>query len=403
LGKSLTYVDIAIRAAEEKKGVRREDINAILLVGGSTKIPRVRSKLLEYFQRDEDFVRSDLDGDAVVARGAAMMALQLSPTSGEFDISREADPNLVNVDLEDGLQVSLITEHSLGVGVQNNLVDKIVDQGTGIPVSVTKGGYTNAGPTPDIEVRVYQGEGQYVYENTLIGVIHLGPMEPKPEGHHRFEVTFSLDINGILSVTVHHQNEGQSYHNRFEQPTGIGGHQALAKRRNALLRMFGEQRLDAAEVPATGQAAPPAPPPTSRLPYPAATPPGTPYPAQGAPVVPPMPAESTPPTPPMPPQPAPRGSQVPPTPSPQEAAIAATSPPAEDRTGDVEIIEPVAEVPDQFKSIVRRARKLMLKNPDPRLISAFNSFTAALNGGNGEEELADLGDELEDTYHDCRG
>ena len=360
LDKSLNYVDIALRAAQEKKGIRRDDITAILLVGGSSKIPRVKAKLLDYFNKDEEFVRSDLDADAVVARGAAMLALQFAPTPGAFDIARQDEARLTNLDIEEELHVSLITEHSLGIGVQGDRMDKLVDQGTSIPVSVTKGNYTNSGPGTDIEVRVYQGEGTYTYENTLIGILHLGPMEPKPEGFHRFEITFDLDLNGILSITVHHLNENKSYQDRFEQPTGIGGADALSIRRDKLRAMM-------ASHDGTVQTGGPA----HAMPQPASTPAPTAHPGPVA--------------------------AAPDEPAPVAEVVAAPA-----AQGDAETIAPTQEIPDQFKSLVRRAQKLLLKKSTPELLQAFNAFVTALDAGQPEDALLDLADELEDVYHDAR-
>ncbi|HEY7544278.1 MAG TPA: Hsp70 family protein, partial [Blastocatellia bacterium] len=112
LGKSLSYVDTAIKMAEEKRGVRREDIDAILLVGGSSRIPKVKTRLLDYFQKDESFVRANLDPDAVVARGAAMLALRFMPSPPPFDITHSPDASQINTLAEDELKILYITEHS---------------------------------------------------------------------------------------------------------------------------------------------------------------------------------------------------------------------------------------------------------------------------------------------------
>nr|MDQ3804811.1 hypothetical protein [Acidobacteriota bacterium] len=67
-----------------------------------------------------------------------------------------------------------------------------------------------------------------------------------------------------------------------------------------------------------------------------------------------------------------------------------------------QIVEPAREVPEQFKGTIRRAHKQLLKHPDPKLLEAFNAFAAALNAGTAEDDLIDLGDELEDVYQECR-
>lgn len=368
LTDSIRFVDIAIQAAE-KKGVRREDIDAILLVGGSSKIPKVRAELLDYFQKDENFVRADLNPDAVVARGAAKLALKFGPNPPPFEINRPTDTGLVNREADDELDIHLITEHTLGVAIQNNLFDPIVHQGMHIPVEVVQDHYTNAGPSEHVEVRVYQGEGHYCYENSFIGTVFLGAMEPKPQGHHKFAVTFKLDVNGLLTAIVHHINENKTYQARFEHKTGIGGFEALARMRQKLLGYY--------EVGFPARAPlepfPPQPEPGARY----TPPPASPFGAGAEPA-----AAGAPP---------PSGPELPPTPP---GAPAESKPPA--------LIEAQGEVPEPFKSVLRRAHKLLLGHPHKQLLKSFNAFTTALNQGVTGEDLEDLAHDLEHDYHDAR-
>jgi molecular chaperone DnaK (HSP70) len=377
LDNSLNCVDTAITLAGEKHGLKRENIDAILLVGGSTRIPVVKAKLLDYFQKDEDFIKADLNPDAVVARGAARMALRFTPNAEPFDISKPMEDGLVEADIEDDLFVYRITEHSLGVAVQGNIFSMIIPRGTHIPANVKKGGYTNAGPSSDIEVRVYQGEGRYCYENTFIGTVHLGPMEPKPEGFHQFEVTFTLDRNGLLSTTVYHINENRTYQARFDQKTGVGGLEALAGSRQKLLGMRDigsatEMQMEEMLAQAAARDSTYRPPP----------------PHQTAAPVPPPSHETTKER--VPDYVGQEGKQIP-----RERVSK--------ETADLsKLIEPTREVPNQFRSIFRRANKQLLKRADHELLEALNAFTSALNEGKPENELLDFSDDLEDVYHDCR-
>jgi molecular chaperone DnaK (HSP70) len=347
---SLNKVDDAVQFAEQAKGLRREEIDGILLVGGSSKIPRVRERLLDYFGKDPDFVRADLNPDTVVARGAAALAHRFQPSPPPFDV-RSQGSGLMNAEA-DLPQGGMITEHTLGVEVQDHLFSRILERGTNIPVSKREDGYANAGPTTDVEVHVFQGEDDDCRRNAEIGVIHLGPMEPMPAGHHQFAVTFSIDENGLLSVTVHHLNENRDIHERFEQPTGVGGVEALATLRQKLLGMF------AATMPATE---PPPPRPASAAPV-----------GEPSAVPPPVPA---------PPTPAAASG---------EAGSARSLP------------SPEAAVPDEFKSVYRRASKLLLQRNDPSLFTSLQAFVAALDASVPEETLIDLADGLEDAYHDAR-
>jgi hypothetical protein len=350
LTRSLTFVDDAINKATQNKGVCREDIDAVLLVGGSSRIPRARTLLVDHFQRGEDFVRADADPDSVVARGAALIAHHMAPTPHAFNIREQPDETALALDTGDNWWVGRITEHSLGVRTHPDRFTKIVSQGTGIPFEKTQGGFANVGPSNEVVVQVYQGEGEYVYECAYIGELII-PVEPRPEGFHHFEVTFRMDINGLLDMTVRHVNTGKDHPKEFRQITTAGGLDALEVKHGRLVDMFG------GAIPLVENVTPP--PPPALVP-----PPG----AYGAGV-----GAS---------QPAPAGRpRVPPS------------------SG---LVLPKVEVPAQFKSIVRRAQRQLEKRDYPNLTSAFNAFTSALNDGVAGEELEDLGDELADAYDDTR-
>lgn len=381
LQKSITYLDKGIKLAEEK-GVRREAIDAILLVGGSSKIPVVKQRLLDYFGKDESFVKSDLNPDEVVARGAAIIAKRFAPSPAPFDIRKKVESTLASTEEGDDLNIQFISEHSLGIEVQDKIFSKIVGQGTNIPIEVKQGGYTNQGPTNDIEVRIYQGENKYVYENTLIGTMHLGPMEPKPAKTHEFEVTFKLDVNNLLSVMVFHINEGKTYQARFEHKTGVGGEDALNVLYNKLQNLYANWAvLDSVSSQAVGTTTK-----TQDI--------APPTPSTGQ-TVPSTEKEYRPPTPPISPSQSVTKEQLQqPSPSSNIENDKAT-PPAQ-----AGIIEPKKEIPDEFKSIVRRTQKKLIKIMNPTLLKALNEFITALNAGKRDEELEELGDRLADVYHD---
>jgi molecular chaperone DnaK (HSP70) len=373
LRKSLTYVEVALNEAANKKGVERKHVDAILLVGGSSKIPKVKSLLLDYFGKDESFVRGELNPDAVVARGAALMAFRLSPTPGAFDIRRRKEATLVNTEATEIQEVRLITEHSLGIGVQDNQCVRIVEQGTNIPIEVKRGGFVNGGPIEYVTVPVFQGEGKFQYENSLIGTLQIGPMEPKPANFHQFEVTFKLDQNGLLTMLVNHLNASKTYEARFEQKTGVGGDEAMMAMRNKLLGMFAHTAaMPPQALPTSAASAPqsvPPPPP----------PPPPPAPATVAPAMPSTPSQPT------------------QTPSAGGAAVAPL--PAASPLG---LTEPTRPVPEQFKQVVRRVQKQLIRQPDPDLLKTWSAFVTALNAGQPESTLEELGDELADAFDRTR-
>ncbi|MEV0588014.1 Hsp70 family protein [Nonomuraea sp. NPDC050310] len=247
LDRSLLQVEEALRFASDSKGVGREQIDAILLVGGSTRIPRVKQMLLDHFEKGDDFVRSDADPDTLVARGAAIVAHGFAP-SESFDLSARPPSSLVNDDLDDELSVSLITEHTLGLAVQGDRSDPLIQRGTRIPASQQKI-YTNPDHAQQISVVVYQGEGTYTYENTLVGTIYLDDVEPRPEGYHRFEVEYTLTINGLLEVRVKHLNTNREFEAQFERSTEIGRHDELAERAELLRGLFSAEVQEQAAPP----------------------------------------------------------------------------------------------------------------------------------------------------------
>jgi molecular chaperone DnaK (HSP70) len=236
LDMSLGQVEEALRFAGQEKGVQRDEIDAVLLVGGSTRIPRVRQMLLDYFERDDDFVRSDANPDTLVARGAAIVASRFEPTPS-FDLRTRPAAEAREDDDEDSFAITLITEHTLGLAVQEGRFDPLIQRGTKIPAGQKKT-YSNPPLAAHIEASIYQGEGEYIYDNTPVGTIHLDDIEPKPEGYHRFEVEFSLDVSGLLDVQVTHLNTGRDFQATFEQSTRIGQVDKLAEHREALLRLY---------------------------------------------------------------------------------------------------------------------------------------------------------------------
>jgi molecular chaperone DnaK (HSP70) len=388
LARSVDYVNTALGYAREK-GVQSEEISAVLLVGGSSKIPRVRELLMEHFRKDEEFVRNDADPDLVVARGAAIMARRFEP-SRSFDIRKVPTAGLNKAALEDDIQVSLITEHSLGLRIQNNRVNKIIHRGSNIPISVKESGYINGGPTDYIDVEVYQGEGDVVYQNTMIGMLKIGPMEPREQGYHKFDVTFSLSTDGLLTTTIHHLNEGKNYQGRFDQASAIGEADLLAKQHEELRTMFttGFEVSDGRQVtPAgLGPSITPVPPPT----VPQVVPPQSVLPgatAGAGPTAGPAPGPATtatcqaygpPPT-------ADRAAAAPPRPIAADPATGADD-----------------GIPKQYRSIVRRVRGQLEAGPNDDLDDLLEEFLGSLRQNRPVPEVEKYFAALEKAYYEAK-
>jgi molecular chaperone DnaK (HSP70) len=224
--RSLESVDEAIRQAAAK-GVTRDQLDAVLLVGGSTKIPKIRRDLVDRFGRGEDFVRADLDPAAVVARGAAMLASRFPPTERPFDPRDRPQSTTEPPETGASLEILPITEHSLGVGLEDGRCHRLIERGTAIPVSHTDRGFTNADRTDTLHVGVYQGEGEFYRENALIGILTLDNLEPLDRGRHRFDLTYSLDANGLLTVQAVKSGTSESWQARIDHTSLVQGDEAL--------------------------------------------------------------------------------------------------------------------------------------------------------------------------------
>jgi molecular chaperone DnaK (HSP70) len=409
LDSTLDNVEDAISQSHESRGISREQIDAILLVGGSSKIPKVRSMLLSYFDKDESFVKTEVNPDAVVARGAAIMGYRFQPSPSEFNINQKTAEGLTNPDALDLLNdVNLIAEHSLGVGLADKTVSKIVERGTYIPVTEEREGFGNAEKTSAVDIGVYQGEGKYIYDNDLIGTLRIDGLDPNiPAGGHQFKVTFTLDQNGLLTMTVLHLNENKPYQATFDQSTGVK-QEDLSDKREKLLKLYAS--TSTAQAPPTAQtgAQSPPPPPPSTPPRPDTAQPGTPSPQPAtAPETAQTPSTTA-------PAPEPETPQFIPPPQPDAApgtAQAAQTPPAqpapqtptEQQSSTVPgLIEPALPVPEQFKQTVRRARKHLIKSFDQELLDAFNQFITALNSNADIDEMEDKGDNLADVFDKLR-
>jgi hypothetical protein len=279
---------------------------------------------------------------------------------------------------------------------------------------------------------VFQGEGQFQHENTLIGTLQIGPMEPKPAQFHKFQVVFNLDKNGLLSMKIIHLNENKKiYEAHFDQRTGVGGDEALIAFRNRLLAMYAGSPSRVYEPP------PPSKPSTwPGYPYSdqaqpkfAGTPPNpdvhqicgcgeqghVPSPGgHGLPGGSPPGAAKYPPTEVSMPGraaatvPTPSGGAVGPTSG--QAPVASTTAqaaqaaqvPAPCDQGIHGFVEALVPVPEQFMQVVRRSRKQLNKKLDPRLLESLNVFIDALNRGVGGVERDVIGDDLADSFDAAR-
>ncbi|XP_067934947.1 heat shock protein 70 B2-like [Watersipora subatra] len=186
---TLEPVEQALRDAKMSKG----GIHEIVLVGGSTRIPKIQ-KLLQDFMEGKPLNRS-INPDEAVAYGAAVQAAILS--GDQHDVIK--DVLLVDV-----------AALSLGVETAGGVMTNLIDRNTRIPTKQTKIFSTYADNQPAVTIQVFEGEKTMTANNNKLGTFDLTGIPPAPRGVPQIEVTFNLDANGLLNVSAVDKSSGKS-------------------------------------------------------------------------------------------------------------------------------------------------------------------------------------------------
>jgi molecular chaperone DnaK len=190
-----------IKTALEEAKLRPSDIDEIILVGGQTRMPLVQRKVQEFFNKEP---HKGINPDEVVAIGAAIQAAIIS---GEY---RAKDIVLLDV-----------TPLSLGVEVLGGLFDVVIPKNTTIPTRKTKIYTTAEDNQTSVWIKVYQGERKIARENRLLGEFELSGIPPAPRGVPQIEVTFDIDVNGILTVSAVEKATGKKADIKIHARTGL--------------------------------------------------------------------------------------------------------------------------------------------------------------------------------------
>lgn len=269
--RSLDCLEESVASAEEHNQQGWEDLDGVLLVGGPTRIHKIREmireKLLEHRPSGEMEIRSDLNPDEVVAMGAAIVAAGLNPFGRPPEELEEMTPDQArkiqqeSEGVTEAPQIDIydVTGHSLGIAVEGYKFHKIIEKETVIPVTMAHGPFSNqADYTTQLVVEVYQGEEEYVAANTKIGEVKIEGLQPLPRGQQILEVKFTLDVSGTLSTVCTDLRTGKPYEGtfNFDGITRMSADEVKAKRAMVMAQMAGAARPPSSSPAPAPQASP---------------------------------------------------------------------------------------------------------------------------------------------------
>jgi len=187
------------KRAMKNAGLSNSDINEVILVGGSTRIPRIQEEVEKFFDKKPS---KGVNPDEVVALGAA---IQGGVLTGEVK-----DVLLLDV-----------TPLDLGIETMGGKFTKLIEANTTIPTKKSEIFSTASDNQPSVEIHVLQGQSELAKRNRTLGRFHLDGIPPAPRGVPQVEVTFDIDANGILNVSAKDKTSGKEQKIRIEASSGL--------------------------------------------------------------------------------------------------------------------------------------------------------------------------------------
>lgn len=188
------------RQALKDAGYSTNDIDDVILVGGSTRIPKIQETVEKFFGKRPS---KGVNPDEVVALGAAIQG------------------GILSGDVTDDIVLVDVTPLSLGLETYGGVFTKLIESNATIPTKKSQVFTTATDNQPSVEIHVLQGERSMAKDNRTIGRFHLGDIPMAPRGVPQIEVTFDIDSNGIIHVSAKDQGTGKEQSIRIEASTGL--------------------------------------------------------------------------------------------------------------------------------------------------------------------------------------